>query len=242
MAYFLAGVGALVAVLLLARGVVRADPKRLAENVRKIAGWTAIAAAVLATLRGGFVIAVPLAMMGMALLGRSLPFGLAFPGGNSNKSAGQQSRVRTAYLEMFLEHDTGSMDGRVMQGGYTGRALSELGLAELIDLWGECRAHDGQSRQLLEAYLDRRDPDWRATAGAGPAGEGTGAEAGHRHGGPMTVEEAHEVLGLAPGAGQDDIRRAHRTLMKKLHPDQGGSTYLAAKLNEAKDTLLRKGR
>ena len=88
------------------------------------------------------------------------------------------------------------------------------------------------------AYLDRRDPRWRehaqADAATGPSRAGWG--------GKMTEEEAYQVLGVQPGASAEDIGRAHRTLMKKLHPDQGGSTYLAARVNEAKDVLLRRHR
>ncbi|QQP92355.1 DnaJ domain-containing protein [Skermanella sp. TT6] len=140
---------------------------------------------------------------------------------------------------MRLDHDSGRMGGEVLRGRFQGRMLDDLGLEELLDLLRECRDADSQSAAILEAYLDRtREEDWRA--GAPGAGEHGGGSAGSRGtGGAMTREEAYEVLGLQPGASEGEIKDAHRRLMLKMHPDQGGSTYLAAKINQAKDLLLR---
>jgi hypothetical protein len=127
------------------------------------------------------------------------------------------------------------MQGRILAGPYEGTTLDALNIPTLVRLLGDI---DEESRSLLAAYLDRRDPRWRenaedgATAGRGPAAGG----------GPMTEQEAYQVLGLQAGASAEEIGRAHRTLMKKLHPDQGGSTYLAARVNQAKDVLLRRHR
>lgn len=55
----------------------------------------------------------------------------------------------------------------------------------------------------------------------------------------MTIEEAYLVLGLNPGATREEIKAAHRNLIRRSHPDQGGTAYLAAKVNAAKDVLLK---
>jgi DnaJ-domain-containing protein 1 len=127
----------------------------------------------------------------------------------------------------------------VTAGPEAGRALDDFTLDELIAL---ARGFDAESWALLESYLDRRFPAWREHAQGEGAGRSGGEDRRAAPSGKMTAEEAYQILGLKPGAGRDDISRAHRGLMKKLHPDQGGSTYLAARVNEAKDTLLRNHR
>jgi hypothetical protein len=177
---------------------------------------------------------------GAWLLGWSgLPF-LPRPGGSasSRPSGGQTSRVRSAMVEMELDHDTGAMAGTVLAGVHAGRRLDDLREPELQGLLAECAASDPDGLRLLEAYLDRRFPGWRVDAdrdrdpGPGPQPQP----------GAMSEEEAYQILGLEAGASPDEVRRAHRTLMMKLHPDQGGTTYLAARVNAAKEVLLGRHR
>jgi hypothetical protein len=157
-------------------------------------------------------------------------------GARTQKSAGRASRVRTAYLEMELNHDSGAMQGRVLAGRHAGVSLDALDRAALLSLFAEI---DSDSGELLATYLDRREPGWREDAqGNAAAGGGTRPPSG----GKMTEEEANQILGIQPGASAEEITRAHRSLMKKIHPDQGGTTYLAARVNEAKDVLLRRHR
>jgi DnaJ-domain-containing protein 1 len=133
---------------------------------------------------------------------------------------------------MELDHDSGALSGRIIAGPNAGHSLEEYDLPKLLEMIPEL---DAESVPLLESYLDRRFPAWRQNAQGNTAG-------GQRRAAPsgkMTDEEAYQILGLKPGAGRDEIGRAHRALMKKLHPDQGGSTYLAARVNEAKEVLLR---
>jgi hypothetical protein len=194
--------------------------------------------------KGGVVLAVFAAAMiatrniGLALLGSMLTYSFMqktgwIPGGGAKRTvSGSVSTVRTAYLEMSLDHATGVMSGRLLKGRFAGRALSDFTAAERLDCLAELRANDPQAAQLFEAYFDRTAPGWNGSAGEG----------GQRGGGPlrgMGLEEAYLVLGLDPGATRDEVQAAHRNLMKRYHPDQGGSNYLAAKVNEAKDVLLK---
>ena len=143
-------------------------------------------------------------------------------------SPGGASSVETAMLSMWLDHDSQTMAGEVKRGRFAGRAMGSLDLPELLALLAECRAEDAESVPLVEAWLDRVEPAWReAEAAAAPPRSG-----------PMTRAEALSVLGLKEGATEAEIRAAHRRLMMTAHPDAGGSDWLAARLNEARDVLL----
>jgi hypothetical protein len=227
--------GALVLALVLwgMHVFANANPGKLAPVVRKSGGYGALAGAAFLAARGQFGLAVPLGFAGLSLLGW-LPFGPAGFGQRTQKTSGQTSRVRAQFVEMELDHDTGAMRGRMTGGRHEGVSLDALDVPTLIAQLAEI---DEESRALLMAYLDRREPGWRENANADAA-----AGAGPARSGKMTEEEAYQILGLQPGASARDISRAHRSLMKKLHPDQGGSTYLAARVNEAKDILLRRHR
>ncbi len=146
--------------------------------------------------------------------------------GGTAPQTGAANSVETAFLSMTLHHDSGRMMGSVKAGQFAGRDLATLTLSDLLALLQECQAADADSVALLEAWLDRAHPDWRAEPAADPRS------------GAMTRAEALEILGLAEGADEDAIRAAHRRLMRRAHPDQGGSAWLAARINAARDLLL----
>lgn len=149
---------------------------------------------------------------------------------------GQQSEIRTDWLCMRLDHASGALAGEVLAGDFAGRTLDSLGREDLLALYNELQAADADSARLLETWLERAwGPDWRDQTGGNRAGD-TGRSSGQ---GGMTRKEALEILGLEEGADAAAIKSAHRRLMARLHPDHGGSGYFAAKLNEARDLLLR---
>ena len=228
-------IGILVLVLALwALNVIsKVDPKVAARVTKLAGGLLALGLAVFLGMRGEIGVALPLGVFGLGLLGW-MPFGPAGFEQRTRKSAGRTSQVRAAFIEMELDHDSGAMRGRILAGSRTGAALDDLDVPTLAGLVAE---FDEDSRALLIAYLDRRDDGWREHAQGYTA---TGRRASSS--GKMSEEEAYQILGLEPRASAEDIARAHRTLMKKLHPDQGGSTYLAARINEAKEILTRRHR
>jgi hypothetical protein len=229
----LLGIVALILLLWALNAFIRTDPRVAARVLRMSAAIAALVGAVVFVALGRIGIALPLGVAALVLLGL-WPSSVAF-GRRTRKSPGQVSRVRSAFLEMELDHDAGAVRGRILAGRHEGASLDTLEVATLIGLLTEI---DEESRELLATYLDRRDASWREHAQA----DATTGRSSTPRAGPMTQEEAYQILGLEPGASADEIGRAHRTLMKKLHPDQGGSTYLAARINEAKDVLLRRHR
>jgi hypothetical protein len=235
MQYFLLGLLALGLVIVAIRLFNQASPAALARHIRITSAVVALAGALFLVFRGAIVYAFPLAALGWWLLGGQGIGSWGNIGPSHGAPSGQTSRVVTEHLEMELDHASGAMRGRVLKGFFAGRNIEDLRPVELAHLWQDCRYTDPASAQLIEAFLDRIHPTWREDMARSEHERPRGPD------GRMTVEEALDILGLAPGADEAAIRQAHRELMLKLHPDRGGSTYLAAKINEAKDTLLGGG-
>ncbi len=238
MPYIALGVLVVVGLVLVFRGLSGADPR----IVRRIFKWTAIA---IGTVLMAYLLILGRLVTALWILGAALPFIMRWRALQRmaknwrGPTPGQASDIETAYLRMRLDHDTGELDGTVLDGTFRGRQLSELAPADLMALLRECRVDDAQSAAILESYLDRvHGAEWRGGQDGSGAGAGTGRAGAASGGRAMTVEEAYDVLGLRPGAGKDEIRDAHHKLMLKNHPDHGGSTYIAAKINQAKDLLL----
>lgn len=218
-----------IALLLLiaAIGFLKADARALAGSLRLIGPLIVGVVGVVMMIAGraglgGMLLSAAVAWFGSGRMRR-----------NARRSRGQRSQVRSAALEMILDHDSGRLSGMVLAGRHEGKQLGEMSLAELSDLHAELAA-DEESLRLLEAYLDGEFPVWRDSAKA-DFDRGQGAATGS---GPMTEEEAYEILGLERGATVAQIRKAHRRLMQRVHPDMGGNSFLAARINQARDILL----
>ena len=224
------GLAILCGLLLLGYLFVNADPARLARIVK----WTAVGVAVLAVIALIWSERFAMLLAPVAVLLPAWRRLRSMIGGLRGPSTARDSTVETRFIRMSLDHDTGTMSGTVLQGRFAGMRLEELRPSELLALLRECRAEDEEAARLLEAYLDRVRSNWHDEM----AGEET------RTGPPpsspdVTIEEAYSILGLAPGADAEAIREAHHRLMKQLHPDHGGTDYLASKINRARDVLLR---
>jgi hypothetical protein len=230
---FIIGLVLVVGAWWLVKTFANAQPAKVRGLVRKIGGGAVIAFAGLLALKGRVDMAMPLFALGLGLMGQQMIFPNGMPW--QRKTPGQSSRVATSLLAMELEHDSGRMDGEVLAGPYKGRRLSSLTLEEAQRLHAQAAGTPDQSRALLEAWIERTHPEWRERWNGAARGQAPGPSP------KMTRDEAMAILGLKGKVTQDDVRAAHRRLMKTAHPDLGGSDYLAAKINEAKEFLLQDG-
>ena len=210
-----------------------ANPSSLARGMRRVLvvlGVTAVGSILIFGLR--FVPSLLPELFGLAglvitgLIARALRNRSS--GGFSSPGTGRRTEVHTAFLKAWIDHGTGDVGGTVLTGRFAGRTLDRLSDSELLDLHEECR-NDADSLRVMEAYLDRRlNVDWRTARQPPPRGPRT----------DMTRAEALAVLGLAEGASEEEIKAAHRRLIRRTHPDAGGTADLAARINRAKDVLV----
>jgi CysZ protein len=161
--------------------------------------------------------------------------------GSGRYQGAHQSRVATRYLALLIDQLSGRMSGEVLEGPNRGRPLEEVSTEDLLQLLQRAYRDDVASAEAIEVYLERerqhpvnRSARTRPTAAGGELTQPPPRPAPS----PMAPAEARAVLGLGPDAGAETVRAAHKRLMQRLHPDRGGSDYLAAKINEAKDVLL----
>ena len=172
-------------------------------------------------LGAGLAALVPLLKGALVLGMRAMPFLQVL-----SRFKTSPSQFRTRSLLVQVNFATRQMDGEVLQGEYTGKRLSELSDEELQALTEELKASDRESYLLLQTYLMRNNK----------AGSGQSYRADNLS--ELSEKEAYEILGLETGASKEDIIKAHKRLMQRLHPDRGGSDYLAARINAAKDKLV----
>ncbi|MBV9571266.1 MAG: DnaJ domain-containing protein [Alphaproteobacteria bacterium] len=234
----LIGAVALILVLILLHGFTRADPKSLAKGLRYLSAGALALAAAFFLVRGIVPAAVLLGSVayGVFTQGRMWPGGWPqWHSAGPRTQARQTTRVATDWVDIELDHDTGEMGGRVLKGAFAGKSLHRLTDDEALRFYGEAGIADPETARLIEAWLDRRlGADWRMKTGEKTASSAQGPGSSSR----MTRDEALRVLGLSKESSEEEIRDAYKRLMMNLHPDRGGTDYLAAKINEAKDVLL----
>ncbi len=239
MSYLILGIAVMAGLLLAMQWFVSAEPKSIARALKWVLLGLVGIVILFFIVTGRFTWALwtlpallPWFMRARQAARMAKNFSRMSGGGGS----GQTSRVTSAHLDMELDHDSGDMDGVVRKGRHEGTQLSALSLNELLELYDDYSGEDGESARLLAAFLDRMHPDWR---GEGIADDEPESDSFSENAGKMSRAEALRILDLDENAGADEIRSAHHRLIAGLHPDRGGSAYLAAKINEARDVLLK---
>lgn len=244
--------GAIVGVVLILRHYFKQSPAQFTRFMRQFGLGLALVVVLLLLVTGrlNWILALPAVALvlfnRLQPLLRYVPFlhGLyqryqsRRPG--TTTSTNQHSSVTARYVHMTLDLDSGVMDGEVLGDQYQGKKLSQLTITDLLQLLRDWR-DDQESIALLQAYLDRNHPDWQSHSGSDDTDYHSASGQSLKNNG-MSPEEARQILGVTEDASPEEIISAHRRLMQKLHPDRGGSTYLASKINQAKDVLLGKSK
>jgi hypothetical protein len=235
MIYLLGGLLLLWLLLAGLKSFSRTNPAVLALLIKRGGGVAALISALFLLLRGRIDMAIGLGSLAAWLLGQGRGSRMFRPLGGAR--APRTSCVRSAMIEMELDHDSGTLSGTILAGPDEGRSLDLLTRPQCEALYDLCCRDDPDGARLLEVYLDRRFSGWRTASEDHADARNAGTD---RRTPAMSEDEAYEILGLEKGASREDVVRSHRTLMKKLHPDHGGTTSLAARVNEAKDILMRR--
>lgn len=245
LAYFILGLGLLMALLLFAGWYTSTDTRQVLKTL-KWTGFGLILLTILLLVLSGRIswalMAVPVLLpwiIRIRSLARAAKTFSRMSGQGAD--ADQVSDVKTPSLHMSLDHRTGEMTGQILSGQFSGNRLEDLALPDLMVFLQDCMINDRDAARLLESYLDRRFRNWRETQSGADQNQNTGSGSAPRSapGSAMDRREAHLILGLEEGADDRQIHDAHRRLISQLHPDHGGSDYLAAKINQAKDFLLK---
>lgn len=235
------------------RWFVRTPPEQVSKMLIKVAIGAGIAflvimaatghlhplfAAAGAAIGGLFTLAIRLIRMPWALgLAQRLFYWYRAKKNPTEFSAHQRSQVEARFVRIFLDHHSGAMGGEILAGELTGSHLSQLGQSQLVTLWQSYIVKDSESAALLEAYLNHAHGNsWHAQRSAQASYKTSGAAPSS---GQMSLEEACKILGIEEGADREEVVAAHRRLALKVHPDRGGSNYLAAQINRAKEVLLQ---
>ena len=239
MPYLFLGIALLVILLLAGRWFVNAQPKAILNVLKWIAivGLGVVAVALILSGRILMLVWLLPALLPWIMRARHAARTAKTFSRMAGNGSGQHSTVESAFLEMRLDHDSGDMDGKVLKGRFNGQMLSSLSREDVLALHQEYAATDDESARLLAAYLDRVYPDWRGEGDEGATDEEPRSRSSSSD--AMSRAEALKVLGLEANANDAEIKQAHHRLISGLHPDRGGSAYLAAKINEARDVLLK---
>ncbi len=136
-------------------------------------------------------------------------------------------RFKTAFLEVNINLKNGQIFGRVLGGPLAGKSLAELTQDELEQLENYYQDKDKPSFYLIRGIRQRGGHSYHQE------------QRSYQSGTAPSIDEALQILGLNKNPSKQEVIKAHRSLMQKLHPDRGGNDYLAARVNLAKEVLLK---